>query len=205
MTRGRMKIEPALALVELDSIAAGIEVGDAMAKKAPIETLRAGTVQPGKFLVLIGGEVGDVEESLAVGLAVGSVCVVDHLLLPNVHPDVVRAVGGGREVKPGEALGIVETTTVASAIHAADAGIKGAEVTLLEVRLADGLGGKGLTLFTGLVAEVEASVEIGAARVPPGLLVRQTIISQLHAEMAENINAATRFGTRLGWALVVEE
>jgi microcompartment protein CcmL/EutN len=200
-----MKLEPALALVELDSIAAGIEVGDAMAKKAPIETLRAGTVQPGKFLVLIGGTVGDVEESLAAGLRLGGERVVDCLMLPNVHPEVVRAVGGGREVKPGEALGIVETATVASAIHAADAGIKGAEVTLLEVRLADGLGGKGLTLFTGLVHDVEAGVEIGAGRVPPSLLVRQTVISHLHAEMAGNINATTRFGSRLGWTFGVEE
>ena len=200
-----MKIDPALALVELDSIAAGIEVGDAMVKKAPIETIRAGTVQPGKFLVLIGGTVADVEDSLARGLEVGGECVLDHLLLPNVHSEVVRAVGGGREVLPGDALGIVETATVASAIHAADAGIKGAEVTLLEVRLADGLGGKGLTFFTGYVADVEAGVEIGSERVPPELLVRQTVISQLHAEMAENINTSTRFGTRLGWAFGVEE
>ena len=200
-----MKLDPALALAELDSIALGIEVGDAMAKKAPIETLRAGTVQPGKFLVLIGGALADVEESLAAGLALGGERVVDHLLLPDVHPDVVRAVGGGREVMPGEALGIVETATVASAIHAADAGVKGAEVTLLEVRLADGMGGKGLTLFTGLVADVEAGVEIGAARVSPRLLVRQTVISQLHAEMAENINATTRFGSRLGWTFGAEE
>jgi microcompartment protein CcmL/EutN len=200
-----IKLDPALALVELDSIAAGIEAGDAMAKKAPIETLRAGTVQPGKFLVLIGGVVADVEESLAAGLEVGGACVIDHLILPNVHPDVVRSVGGGREVQPGDALGIVETSTVATAIHAADAGIKGAEVTLLEIRLADGLGGKGLTLFTGLVADVEAAVEIGAESMPSSLLVRQTVISQLHAEMAENINTSTRFGTRLGWTFGVEE
>ena len=48
-------VEPALALLELDSIAAGIEAGDAMAKRAPIEILRAGTVHPGKYLVLVGG------------------------------------------------------------------------------------------------------------------------------------------------------
>jgi microcompartment protein CcmL/EutN len=200
-----MRIDPALALIELDSIAAGIEAGDAMVKKAPIETIRAGTVQPGKFLVLIGGTVADVEDSLARGLEVGGERVVDHLMLPNVHPEVVRAVGGGREVLPGDALGIVETTTVAAAIHAADAGIKGAEVTLLEVRLADGLGGKGLTFFTGRVADVEAGVEIGAGRLLPELLVRQTVISQLHAEMAENINTSTRFGARLGWTFGVEE
>ena len=200
-----VKLDPALALIELDSIAAGIEVGDAMAKKAPIETLRAGTVQPGKFLVLIGGAVADVEESLAAGLEIGRECVTDHLLLPNVHADVVRAVGGGRDASAGDALGIVETATVAAAIQAADAGIKGADVHLLEIRLADGLGGKGLTLFTGLVSDVEASVELGSSTIAAGLLVRQAVIAQLHSEMADNVNATTRFGTRLGWTFGAEE
>lgn len=195
-----LKLDPALALIELSSIAAGIQAGDAMVKKAPVATLRSGTVQPGKFLVLIGGALADVEESLTAGLESGGKAVLDHLLLPNVHAEVVRAVGGGREVKASDALGIIETSTVAAAIHAADAGIKGAEVTLLEVRLADGLGGKGLTLFTGAVADVESAIEIGAEKVAPGLLVQQVVIAQLHAEMADNVNASTRFGARLGWA-----
>ncbi len=200
-----VKIDPALALIELDSIAAGIEAGDAAIKQAPLQTLRTGTVQPGKFLVLLGGAVADVQEALAAGLAAGSSAVVDSLMLPNVHQEVVRAVSGGRLVKSGDALGIVETATVASAIHAADAGLKGADVTLLEVRLADGLGGKGLTLFTGRVSDVEAAIEIGSQKVAPALLVRQTVIAQLHAEMADNINASTRFGTRLGWTPSIEE
>ena len=48
-------LEPALGLLELDSIAAGIEAGDAMAKRAPVDVIRAGTVHPGKYLVLVGG------------------------------------------------------------------------------------------------------------------------------------------------------
>ena len=49
--------QPALALLEFSSIAAGIEAGDAMVKKAPVERIRAGTVQPGHYLVLVAGEV----------------------------------------------------------------------------------------------------------------------------------------------------
>ena len=60
-------IEPALALLEFNSIAAGIQAADAMVKRAPIDVIKAGTVQPGKYLVLIGGQVADVDESLAAG------------------------------------------------------------------------------------------------------------------------------------------
>jgi microcompartment protein CcmL/EutN len=190
-------VEPALALLELDSIAAGIEAGDAMAKRAPIDVLRAGTVHPGKYLVLIGGAVGDVEEALEAGREVGASSVLDVVILPNVHPELVAAIRGARRVPAGEALGIIETATVAAIIEAADAGLKGAQVHLLELRLADDLGGKGYLLFDGAIADVEAAVEIGAGRIEgsPGLILR--VIPRLHAEMAGNLAADARFAGRV--------
>ena len=191
-------IEPALALLEFSSIAAGILAADAMVKRASIDVIRAGTVQPGKYLVLIGGQVADVEESLTAGREVGGATAVDFVYLPQVHPEVVAAIGGGRVPQVRDALGVIETTTVAAAIHAADAGIKGAEVRLVEVRLADGLGGKGIVIFSGLVADVEAAVEIGVGVLErPELLVRQVVIPQLHPEMWDNVADATRFRSRV--------
>jgi microcompartment protein CcmL/EutN len=191
-------IEPALALVEFSSIAAGIQAADAMVKRAPIDVIKSGTVQPGKFLVLIGGRVADVEESLAAGRLVGGTSVVDFVYLPQVHAEVVDALGGSRIPETVDSLGVIETTTVAAAIHAADAGVKGAMVHLVEVRLADGLGGKGIVLFSGLVPDVEAAVEIGVGVLEtPTLLVRQVVIPQLHAEMWDNVAATTYFGGRV--------
>ncbi len=188
-------IEPALALIEFSSIAAGIQAADAMVKRAPIDVIKTGTVQPGKYLVLIGGQVADVEESLATGREVGGAAAVDFVYLPQVHPSVVEAIGGGRAPQAAaDALGVIETTTVAAAIHAADAGVKGAEVQILEVRLADGLGGKGIVLYAGLVGDVEAAIEIGVGVLrQPDLLVRQVVIPQLHPEIWENLDQATRF------------
>ena len=191
-------MEPALALLEFDSIARGIEAGDAMVKRAPIETIKAGTVQPGKYLVLIAGDVASVEESLEAGRETGAEALLDEVYLPQVHPDVVRAITGGRELPSVQALGIVETTTVAAIIHAADAGRKGAEVRLMEIRLADGLGGKGFCLFAGEVADVEAAVSIGVSVLErEDLLVSSVVIPALHDEMEANILAHTRFGARV--------
>ena len=196
-TNGNL-LEPALALVEFDSIAAGIHAADAMVKRAPIYFIKTGTVQPGKYLVLIGGEVADVEESLAEGRELGGAHVLDYVYLPQVHREVVSSIGGGRVPEKKDALGVIETSTVAAAILAADAGIKGAEVRLVEVRLADGLGGKGIVLFSGLVADVEAAVEIGVGVLEdPGLLVWEIVIPQLHAEIWNNLGDATRFRTRV--------
>ena len=191
-------IEPALALIDFGSVAAGIEAADAMAKRAQIDVIRAGTVQPGRYLVLIGGAVADVEESLAAGRAVGGPAVLDHVFLPHVHPEVVAAIGGGRVPAPEDALGVVETATAAAVIHAADAGVKGADVRLVEVRLADGLGGKGIVLFSGLVADVQTAVELGVGALErPEQLVRSVVIPRLHPSMWENVADATRFSARV--------
>ena len=190
-------IQPALALLELDSISAGIAAGDAMAKRAPIDVLRAGTVHPGKYLILIGGTVGDVEEALAAGREAGASSILDVVFLPNAHPELIAAIGGICRDAAGEALGVIETATVAAIIEAADAGLKGARVRLVELRLADDLGGKGYLLFDGPVSEVEAAVEIGAGRITgaPGLASR--VIPQLHAEMAVNLAADGQFRERV--------
>jgi microcompartment protein CcmL/EutN len=192
-------MEPALALIEFNSIAIGIRAGDAMVKKAPIASIQAGTVQPGKYLVLITGQVAEVDESLRAGIEWGGTSVIDTVFLPQVHPSVVEAVGGGRVEGVGAALGVIETSDVAATIQAADAGVKGAEVTLREIRLADGLGGKAFCLFQGEVQDVEAAVEIGVGALPtPEVLVSQVVIPQLHAEMGENLLASSYFGERAG-------
>jgi len=189
-------MEPALGLLELDSIAVGIAAGDAMAKRSPIDLIYAGTVHPGRYLVLVGGAVADVEEAVEAGRELAAGSLLDVVLLPHVHPDVVAAIRGARRTGSGEALGVIETPTVASIIDAADAGVKEARVVLLELRLADGLGGKGYLLFDGTVADVEAAVEAGAARAH-GARVTHRVIARLHAEMRENLEAAARFRERV--------
>ena len=62
--------QPAITVLELDSVAIGTQVADAMVKRAPIKLIRSGTVQPGKYLILVGGSVAAVEESHVEGLRV---------------------------------------------------------------------------------------------------------------------------------------
>lgn len=189
---------PAIGLLEFGSIAAGIVAADAMVKRAPVDDLVAGSVQPGKYLVLVVGAVGDVEESVEAGREAAAEHLVAEIVLHDVHPAVVSALRGNRIPGPVEALGVVEAATVAPVLAAADAGVKGAEVDLLEINLADGLGGKAYLLFGGAVSDVEAAVAIGSERVPVASLVGAEVIAQLHDEMGENLTNHPRFGVRVG-------
>lgn len=181
-------IEPAIALVETNSIAAGILAGDAMVKKAEVQLLEARSICPGKYMVLIGGEVEPVQESYQVGTATAADTLVDQLLLPNVHRSVFPALMSAAPPRGDEALGIIETVTAAICIVAADAAAKAADVQLLEIRLANGLGGKSFVLIEGSISDVQASVAAGVELTKQeGLLVRQVIIPQLHEQMREKI------------------
>ena len=187
----------AIALLEYSSIAAGIEAGDAMAKRAELTVLHAGTVHPGKYLVLVGGGVADVEEALDAADRLGIDLLLDQLFLPDPHPGLVAGIGGARVSGDGEALGIIETRSVSASIKAADGGLKGATVALREIRLADGLGGKGYLLFSGPLVEVEAAVEAGIDRVPADEMIGWRVIAQLHDEMNQNLVADGRFASRV--------
>jgi microcompartment protein CcmL/EutN len=181
-------MQPSISLVETNSVARGIFVGDAMMKKADVRLLEARPVCPGKYIVLIGGDVGEVQESHAAGVAAAGDSLVDQLILPNVHLSPFPAMMSATPPGDAEALGIVETISVASTIVSADAAAKAAEVNMLEIRLANGLGGKSYFFLEGAVADVEAAVAAGVGVLAgEGVLVNSVIIPRLHPDMRSTI------------------
>ena len=63
----------AIGMVELSSIAKGIETSDYMVKAAQVDLLRSSTVCPGKYVVIVGGDTGDVKAAMQEGLARGGI------------------------------------------------------------------------------------------------------------------------------------
>lgn len=164
----------AIGMVELNSIARGIETCDYMVKAAQVELIRSSTVCPGKYLVLIAGDTGDVRASMREGEKRGGECVVDTLLLPNVHPQLIPAISMTTQPPAMGAVGVLEFYSVASAITAADIAAKAANITLIEVRIGYAIGGKGYVTLTGDVGAVRAAV--AAASRDAQLLVGTTVI-----------------------------
>jgi microcompartment protein CcmL/EutN len=190
--------QPAIALVEFSSIAVGTRALDALMKKAPVALIRAGSVQPGKFAVLFGGQVAAVDESYVEACRMGAEALVDRVLLPDVDASVREAILGRRGDWSHDTLGVIETPTMAAVVEAADAAVKGARVYVVEIRLGDGLGGKGLAHFSGPQEEVEAAIQISTARIAHrNQPVRTTIIPRADETMLSTRAQSTRFGE--GW------
>jgi microcompartment protein CcmL/EutN len=189
-------MHPAVAILEFSSVAIGIQAGDAMIKRAPLGALITGTAQPGKYLVLVAGDVGSVEESLVAGRELAEEYLLDSVFLPDIHPDVVAAIKGNRSLSDEESLGVIETTTVAGIIQAADAAVKAATVTMTQIEMADGLGGKGYALFAGNLGDVQAAVEAGISAISAEQLLAQVVIAQLHEEMRQDVIESPYFWER---------
>lgn len=178
----------AIGLVEFSSIAAGIEAADAMLKAAVVDLIFSRPICPGKYMVLVTGDVAAVENSVKAGVEKGGAATVDEFVLPNVHPTVIPAMTASTLVTQVEALGVIETYSIASLIVAADKAVKAAEVELIEVRLGTGIGGKSYVTLTGDVAAVKAAVEAGArTAAEKGLLLKQVVIPSPHRSLVPSI------------------
>ncbi|MCK5033772.1 MAG: BMC domain-containing protein [Calditrichia bacterium] len=189
-----MKKYPSIALLELSSIAVGIFTADIMVKRSPITVLKSGTVHNGKFLILIGGSVASVEESFYTGIDSSSEKIIDQVQLPDVHQKVHDAILGYRQKCLSEAIGIIETSTVAAIIKSADAAVKGASIEILEIRIADDLGGKAFAIYNGEIEDVQSAIEISKENVTKKeFWIRDKIIPRISPEMAEQLDQTTVF------------
>ncbi len=173
-----------IGLVELSSIAAGMQAADIMLKTSHVELILSRTICSGKYMVMIGGEVAEVQS--AVDSAVNQIdfAVIDSFVIPNVHKDIFPALSGHTHIDMLEALGILESFSVASLIEGADAAIKTANVKIIEIRLAMALGGKAFCTLTGDVAAVRSAVDAGAKVISDrGLLVNKVVIPKPRPEL----------------------
>lgn len=149
----------AIGMVEFVTVSAGMTGADTMIKTAEIEIIESATVCPGKYMVIISGELSAVKASVEAAKAIKPDKVIDSFVLGNPHEDIFPAIYGATPPEDVEALGIVESFSAATAIVAADEAAKTALVKLVELRLARGMCGKSYLLLTGSVSAVTASIE----------------------------------------------
>jgi len=181
-------MEPAIGLIEFNSIASGILATDAMAKKAEVTVVDSRGICPGKYIVLVTGDVEAVERSLEAGLEAGRGAVTEKLMLPNVHAQVVPALIAATPVHALGALGVIETFNAPACIVAADAAAKETDIELVLIRMGNGLGGKSFVVLTGEWANVEAAVQAGIDRIKEmGALVRRIVIPNPHVDLSSFI------------------
>lgn len=178
--------EPALGMIEYKSVARGIVSCDAMVKKAPVRIIESHAICPGKYITIIAGEVADVDEAMKAGIEAGKDMVIADLFLPYIHEQIIPAMAGATHIETFAAVGIIETFSVATCVWAADIAAKTTPIKLVEIRLANGLGGKGYFIMTGELADVEVSLEAAKNHASKeGMLAACELIASPHPDLIQ--------------------
>lgn len=175
---------PALAIVELDSIARGLVTVDAMAKKAEVHVVEASPIAPGRYRIEVRGGVGEVEAAHEAGQSAAGEALLDEVFLPQPHVGLLALLAGESGSIPEETtLGVVECYTSASIVSALDAALKAAEVRALRLERALHLGGKGWCLLAGALEDVDAALAAAAEAARPGMLQRIERVARPHPDV----------------------
>jgi microcompartment protein CcmL/EutN len=158
-------------MLQIADVPKGLRALDALVKEAPIDVIAAGSVQSGHYLIAFAGQVEATVRSFARAREAAGVATLDSVLLPDAEPRILPAFRDGALFAPGDAgdaLGIVQSAACPVLLAAVDAALKGARVDLVELRIAEGLGGKALATFWGELADVQAAIELAC-----GVIQRQ--------------------------------
>ena len=173
-----------LGVHEFADTATGARALDAAVKAAPVTLLMTRVINPGKLVFIITGDVASVELGLRAARLAAGTGLVDELFLPYVEPGVIAALAGQGIAGDWDAMGILDTATIAAGVAAADRAAKRADVRIAEIRIDDAMGGRASVRIFGPVGEVEAGLEAGAGFAEGrGLLVRSVLIPNPHDDL----------------------
>ncbi len=178
----------AVGIIELKSIAKGVEACDSALKSAGVSLVSAHPACPGKYEIILTGAIADVDAAVSNIKQRFESMIIDTSVMGRIDPQVISALFGTEPTKKSGSLGTIETYSAASAIKAADIAVKTAKVDIYDLRVSRGMGGKGLVMITGDVGDVTAAVEAGASHAAAlGLLMNKSVIPAPHKELWEQI------------------
>jgi len=180
----------AYGFVETRGFVGTAEATDAMNKAAAVTFVRQEQIGGSYVTTICRGEVGAVKASVTAGIEaakrVGNLHASN--VIPRLHDDVIQVVIERGKIKsavqPYLALGMVETVGFSSMVEAADAGVKSADVHLVDyVKVGSGYC---TAVFRGEVAAVRSAVSAASARAAKvGQVVSSHVIPAPHPYMQE--------------------
>lgn len=176
-----------LGVIEFSSIAKGIEVADKMVKAATVEMLMLRHVCPGKFMVILCGEVEDVNEAVNTTISYDREKIVESAVISNAHEDLISSLKKRVNINSFEAIGVFETSTITSTLIALDSALKSTSVALVRVVLGNGIGGKSYFVVTGTISNVEEAIKTAFISINPKKLIYKTVIPSPSVEIINNL------------------
>ena len=178
----------AVGFVEIKSIPVGIQTADEMVKAGNVELLLATPMCPGKYIIIIGGQVGPVKSAMSKAELVSGIYLINTHILDNIREEVLPAISGFTKMDNIQAIGAIETISALTAVIAADVAVKASKVDIVDLRVARGLGGKGYLIITGEISSVRSAVNACLAKLGvSGEVTSTSIIPRPHDSIVQTL------------------
>jgi len=178
----------AIGIIELNSIAIAVKIADYMVKAGEVELIFSKPVCPGKYIIMVAGDVGAVEASVKEGTKNSGVFLLENIIIPNISDEVIKAIYGLTPIKNFNAIGIMEFFNIITSIKAADFAVKASQVDIIDIRLGVGIGGKSFVILSGEVSAVEEGIVAGCEEsITQGTLINKVVIPSPSKEVFLNL------------------
>jgi PduT-like ethanolamine utilization protein len=177
----------ALGIIEFRSISKGIEVGDLLCKECSIELLFFKIICPGKFLIILTGDVESVKTSVEKSRFHAKEFLVDSNILTSVHANIIKAIKHSYKEQNIAAVGIFETTNIVCAIIALDKALKSAAVDVVKLTLGFTTGGKGIFVITGSEGDLEEAMLRAEESIEAKRIINISILKAPHQQIKDLI------------------
>lgn len=148
-----------LGLIELRSVARGLKTTDEMLKSADVEIIMSSSICPGKYVILVSGNVGSVKNAVETGIRIADSFLVKSSIITNLDERVIQALSSTNMLKEIKSIGVIETRTALASIKAADVAVKASNVELIDIKIKIGLGGKGIVILTGEFSAIKSAAQ----------------------------------------------
>lgn len=173
-----------IGVLEFSSIAEGFRTLDTVVKESPVTILKAEIINPGKYLIMLTGDVASVETAMDAGVNTAGESLIDHILLTNLDKQIIPVIKSCRAPEEWDAIGLLETNSVAASVEAADICVKEANIHIIGIVTGNEAGGKALLKISGAIGDINTAMSSAAAVVSEkGQLCRDVIIPGPHSDI----------------------
>ena len=181
-------MKKSIGFVEVKSIPVGIQTADEMLKAGNIEIVLATPICPGKYVIIVSGQVGPVKAAMAKAEMIAGIYLIENYHIDNINPKVLPAISGVTEIGDVKAIGTIETISALTSVIAGDIAVKAAKVDIIDIRIARGLGGKGFLVITGEVSSVKSAIQACLNKMSEeGVITSTSVIASPHKDLIPHI------------------
>jgi PduT-like ethanolamine utilization protein len=177
-----------IGAIEFRNIAKGLEVSNEIVKKAYVDILYLKSICPGKFIIIISGDTGEVNTAVDYGISMSEGFMVDSFVINAVHESIIDGLKNKyKHTEDISSIGIMETNKVCAGLKALDKTLKSSDVNLIKLQLSFAIGGKLVYIVSGSLSSINYGIDEAKNILKVKEIVCTSVIPSVDEKIRKNL------------------